>query len=99
MKQQKLKAKKLPKGVDETFLDAISSMNTDELKSVIVQLQIANRDNEEFKESPQFQEAQAEYDHAKDRYNLVAGPIRDVTVAVKNKTKLVIERLKEKGSA
>jgi len=81
---------KLPKGVDETFVSSIQAMTVDELKQMIVRLQIQNEENEAFKETEAYTEAQAEY-------QLVVGPVRDVTRAIKNKTKLVLERLKDKG--
>ena len=90
---------KLPKGVDQAFLDTINPMTTDQLKSTIVVLQVQNQENEAFKESDEYLAAEDEFKVAKDRHALVVGPIKDVTVAIKNKTKLVIERLKEKGGA
>lgn len=89
---------KLPKGVDTLFIDELNTMNTDQLKAKIVSLQIQNQDNEEFKASDKFIEAKGEFDYAKDRFDQVAGPVKETTVAVKNKTKLVVERLKEKGA-
>lgn len=96
---KKEKTVKLPKGVDQAFLDTIAPMQTDELKSVIVSLQVHNQENEAFKESDEYLAAEDEFKVAKERHDLVAGPVKDVTVAIKNKTKLVIERLKEKGGA
>lgn len=90
---------KLPKGVDETFIDSIQAMSVDELKAVIVTLQLQNDENEAFKDSPEFLAAKEEFDHHKDRFDLVAGPVRDTTTTIKNKTKLVIARLKDKGAA
>lgn len=90
---------KLPKGVAQEFVDIISTASTDELKALVVILQVQNHENEAFKETPEFIGVQEEFDHAKERYQLVAGPVKDVTVAIKNKTKLVLERLKEKGGA
>lgn len=94
---KKVQTKKLPKGISQEFVDSIQALTTENLKALIVGLQLSNQENEEFKASEAFEKVQAEYDTAKDRYNLVAGPIRDLTVSIKNKTKLVIERLKEKG--
>lgn len=90
---------KLPKGVSQEFVDNLNSMSTDDLKACIVRLQVQNQENEAFKETPEFQGAQLEYDMSKERYNLVAGPVRDTTLAVKNRTKLVVERLKDRGGA
>lgn len=95
MKQKKVK---IPKGVSQEFLDSIQSISTEELKSIIVTLQVQNDENEQFKLSPDFEYAKIEFDQAKDRFELVAGPVKDTTVSIKNRTKAVIERLKEKGS-
>lgn len=89
---------KLPKGVDETFVDGIQSMDTEQLKAVIVTLQVQNEENEAFKESDQYLAAKEEFDYHKERFNLIAGPVKDTSTAIKNKTKLVIDRLKEKGA-
>ena len=94
MKEPKVK---LPKGVDQLFIDEIASMSAEELKARIVTLQVQNQENESFKETPEFIGAQEEFDYAKERYDLVAGPVKETTVAIRNKTKLVVERLKEKG--
>lgn len=93
------KATKLPKGVPQEFIDSIASLSTDELKAVIVRLQLQNEENEAFKESPEYVQEQVFYDAAKERFSQTAGPVKEVTVSIKNKTKLVIERLKEKGGA
>ena len=99
MRKNQNKSHKLPKGVDQTFVDIIQALPTDDLKKLIVELQLKNQDNEEFKESPEFQLEVDKYTASKARYQLVAGPIKDLTVSIKNKTKLIIERLKEKGGA
>lgn len=91
--------KKLPKGVSQEFLDSLNTLSTDQLKGMIVTLQLQNEENNEFKESPQFVAAKEEFDIAKDRFDMVAGPVRDTATSLKNKTKVVIERLKEKGGA
>lgn len=85
-------------GIDQTFIDEITSQTVDQLKATIVRLQIQNEENEAFKESQEYIQAKSEYDLAKEKWNEVAGPIRDVTKVIKNKTKLVIDRLKEKGA-
>jgi len=97
MKKEKVKA--LPKGVSEQFADSLNNMLIDDLKAVIVRLQLENQENEEFKESEAFVKAKAEYDIAKERFDLVAGPVKDLTTSIKNRTKLVIERLRNKGGA
>lgn len=90
--------KKLPKGVSQEFIDSIQAQSTEELKALIVELQVANSNNEEFKASLEFLGAQDEFAEAKYRFDLVAGPVKDASVSIKNRTKLVIERLKEKGA-
>jgi len=90
---------KLAKGVTTEFVDSIASLKIDELKAVIVRLQVQNQENEAFKESEGYLKAQAEYDYAKEKYNEAVAPVKEVTVSIKNRTKLVIERLKEKGGA
>lgn len=96
--KQKAETKKLPKGVTQEFVDSIQAMKIDELKSLIVTMQMQNAENEAFKESEKYLQAKAEFDTAKERFELVAGPVKDVTVSLKNRTKLVIERLKDKGA-
>jgi hypothetical protein len=93
-KEQK---KKLAKGIDETFLDSINGLKIDELKARIVQLQVQNEENELFKESEAYTKAKAEFDYAKEQYQLVVGPVKETTTIIKNKTKEIIQRLKEKG--
>ncbi len=97
MKQPKSQVPKLPKGVNQEFLDGIQSMDTATLKAVVVTLQVQNQENEEFKASDAYVQEQEVYEQARERFNLVAGPVKDTTVSLKNRTKLVIERLKEKG--
>ncbi len=90
---------KLPAGVSQQFVDNLQGMQTDELKALIVTLQVQNAENEAFKDSEQFIAAQERYDEAKATYQLVAGPVKEVTTSIKNRTKLVIERLREVGGA
>jgi len=90
---------KLPKGIDEVFVDSLNTMQTPELKALVVQLQLQNQENEAFKESQSYLEAKAEFDYHKERFDQVAGPVRDTTTILKNKTKMVIEQLKQKGGA
>lgn len=90
---------KLPKGVSQQFVDGLNTASTVDLKSIIVTLQVQNQENEEFKLSDAFTQAQAEYDHAKEVFDQVAGPVKEVTTSLKNRTKIVVERLKEKGGA
>lgn len=95
--KQKIKSPKLPAGVNQEFVDGLQAMTTDQLKAAIVRLQVQNQENEAFKESDEFIAAQVEFDMAKDNYLLVAGPVKEVTVSVRNRTKIVVARLKEKG--
>lgn len=94
MKVQKVK---LLKGVTQEFVDGVAGQTTDQLKALVVQLQLQNQENEEFKASKAYVEEQEAYAQAKDRFDLVAGPVRETTTSLKNRTKLVIERLIEKG--
>lgn len=89
---------KLPAGVSQEFVDNLQGMQTDELKALIVTLQVQNQENEAFKESEGFLKAVDEFKLAKDKHSLVVGPVKEVTASIKNRTKLVIERLKEKGA-
>ena len=93
------KDKKLPKYIDSTFVDSIQALTIEELKSRIVQLQLQNEENEQFKESEKYLQAKASYDYAKEAYNEVVGPVKETTAILKAKTKLIIERLKERGGA
>lgn len=94
-----MKKQKNVKGVDETFLDSINNCTVEELKSRIVQLQLQNEENELFKESEAYMKAKAEFDYAKEQFDLVVGPVRETTTVIKNRTKAIIDRLKEKGGA
>ena len=96
---KKAETKRLPKGIDQTFVDSIQALTIDQLKARIVEIQLQNEENEQFKESEAYITAKAEFDYAKERYNLVVGPVKETTVTLKNKTKLIIERLKERGGA
>ena len=96
---KKQQAVKLPKGVSQQFLDGLNTASTVELKAIIVTLQVQNQENEEFKLSEAFIQAQGEFDYAKEVFDQVAGPIKEVTTSLKNRTKIVVERLKEKGGA
>lgn len=84
---------KLPQG----FEDNLNTMSTDELKALIVKLQVQNEENEVFKESEPYQQELQRYDLAKERFNEMAGPVRDLTKQLKAQTKATIDRLKEKG--
>ena len=97
MKKNKIQS--LPKGVSQEFLDNINTMSTDQLKAEIVTLQLQNDENEEFKSTEGYLEAEEEFQTAKDRYGLVVGPVKELTIGIKNRTKEVIKRLKEKGGA
>lgn len=94
MKQVKVK---LPKGVNQEFLDSTASMGTDELKATIVLLQVQNQENEAFKETEGYTTEADRFELAKERFQQVSGPVKETSVSIKNKTKLVVERLKEKG--
>lgn len=91
--------KKLLKGVTQEFVDGIQAMTTDQLKAQIVILQVQNQENELFKETPKMVELEEQFQQAKDAYAQVFGPFKEASVSIKNKTKLVVERLKEKGGA
>jgi hemerythrin len=99
MKRPRVQQPKLPKGVPQEFIDGIQAMTTDQLKAQIVLLQVQNQENEEFKLSEGYLKAEEEFKHHRDRHNEVVGPVKEVSLSLKNKTKLVVERLKEKGGA
>lgn len=99
MKHSKVQENKLPKHVSQEFVDGIQSMSTDQLKAQIVLLQVQNQENEGFMEEPKFQEEEQLFDIAKERHNQIVGPVKETRISIKNKTKLVVERLKEKGGA
>lgn len=93
----KVQKAKLLKGVTQEFSDGIEAQTTDQLKAVVVLLQLQNQNNEEFKNSETYLQEQDVYASAKERFDLVAGPVKETTVSIKNRTKLVIARLIEKG--
>lgn len=88
---KKEKRVKLPAGIDETFVSEIESLSSEDLKGRIVQLQAAKEDNDAFKLTEG-------YVQAKDDWEMVSGPVRDTNRAIKNKTKMIIELLKQKGA-
>lgn len=92
-----MKAIKLPPGVDQTFIDEVEGLSIPDLKAKIVELQIHNQENEVFKLSEDYLSAAEEYSEAKERWGYVDGPVKEVTVAIKNKTKIVVDTLKDKG--
>ena len=95
---KKAEKQKLPKGVDEVYVDSLNGRTIDELKAEIVRLQVQNEENEAFKESEQFQQAKSKFDYEKEQFDLIAKPIKETTTILKNKTKLVLQRLKDKGA-
>ncbi len=92
-------AVKLPKGVSQEFVDGIQAMTTDQLKTQIVTLQVQAQENEAFKESTGYVAAKEVFDTEKDRFELVAGPVKETATSLRNKTKLVVELLQLKGGA
>jgi len=94
----KIRKVKLPKGVTQEFVDGLNGQTTDQLKALVVQLQLQNQENEEFKNSEAYLLEQELHSQAKERFELVAGPVKETTGSLKNRTKLVIERLIEKGA-
>ncbi len=82
---------KLPRGVDEAFVDSINSMSTEDLCGLVVILQTGLSEVEAYKQAEVYQQAS-------ETYRMVVGPVRDAATSLKNKTKLVIERLKERGA-
>ena len=96
---KKAETKRLPKGIDQTFVDSIAGLSIDALKARIVEIQLQNEENELFKESEAYVKAKEEFDTAKERHQLVVGPVKETTTTLKNKTKLLIERLKDRGGA
>jgi hypothetical protein len=94
----KVQTKKLPKGVPQEFVDNIQAMTSDQLKGEIVRLQVQAQENEAFKESEKYVKEKETFDAARSRFNEVAGPVRETAVSIRNKTKLLVERMREKGS-
>jgi hypothetical protein len=89
-KAKKEKTPPLPFGIDETFVDALNSSSTDEIKALIVRLEGQKEEAEAMKESDAYREAKEDFD-------LIKGPYQDTKKTLKNKTKLAVARLKEKG--
>jgi len=83
-------SKKLTAGVSEEFADSLNNCTIDELKAKVVQLQVQVEENNAFKETQGYTDALT-------AYQLVVGPVRETARSLKNRTKMVIERLKEKG--
>lgn len=88
---------KLPNGVTQEFADSITAMSTEDLQAAVVRLQMQNQENEDFKESPEYLAEKEIFLAAKERFSLIATPVKEVTVSIRNRTKMVVERLKEKG--
>lgn len=87
----KQKKVRLPKGVDETFVEEIQRLDVAALKERVVQLQAAKETEvEDFKKSTGYLEA-------KSAWEMVNGPVKDTATAIKNKTKMILDALKEKG--
>lgn len=94
----KVQKAKLLKGVTQEFMDGIESQTTDSLKALVVTLQHQVQENEAFKESEAYLKEHELYTSAKERFDLVAGPVKESSTSLKNRTKLVIKRLIEKGA-
>lgn len=95
---KKSQGAKLPKGVSQEFLDSLNSMGTGQLQDLVFRLQVQNDENEQFKETEGYLAAEDEFATARERHNLVVSPVKDLTIGIKNRTKEVIKRLKEKGA-
>ncbi len=99
MKASKAPLVKLPKGVSQEFVDGIQAMTTDQLKALIVTLQVQAQENDLFKESEGYVKSKEAFDAAKQKHDLVANPVKDTAVSIRNRTKLIVKRLQEKGGA
>lgn len=84
--------KKLPAGVSEEFMSQLNTMDTGDIKNLIVRLQVHKQEAEAMKEAPG-------YVQAKDAWQMVSGPVRETATSLKNRLKMAVERLKEKGGA
>lgn len=84
---------------DSVFVDGIQSMSTDQLKALIVIIQVQVQENEAFKEAEEYLMAEERFKLAKEQRDLVAKPVKENANLLKKRTKLVVERLKEKGGA
>jgi hypothetical protein len=97
-RQPKAAKIKLPKGVTQEFVDSIQSMTSDQLKAAIVQLQVQTQENEAFKDDPKFVAEKDLLDQAKARFELIAGPVKETAISLRNRTQMIVQRLQEKGS-
>ena len=84
--------------VPQEFIDSINAMPIDALKALVVNLQVRQQENEAFKDSDVYQAEVSKLKIARDKFNEVAGPVRDLAKLLKLETNLVLERLKERGA-
>lgn len=89
---RKEKKKKMPLGITEEFVSECDSASSDNLKAMVVQIQGQADEARTFlKEDERLQELKAAYDEA-------AAPTRETLKVLKNRTKFIVDALKQQGA-
>lgn len=93
MSTEALEKKVLKLAGGKEFLIEVQRLSAEELEARISQLQVGLEESRSHKEENEALKA------AKEEVALLTGPYRDVESAVKLKTKVIIDLLKEQGKA
>lgn len=89
--EKKEKKKKLPLGITDEFVAECNSSDSSTLKALIVNIQSQAEEARTFlKEDEKILELKSQYDEA-------AAPTRETIRVLKNRTKFLIDALKEQG--
>lgn len=83
--------KKEPLGITPEFKDEVARMSSDQKKAIVFNLQA-----ESVKVTGFLKEDRA-VTSAKEAYEMIAGPARDTLKALKNRTKYIINDMKDSG--
>lgn len=89
-KNPKAQKKKYPAGIDETFVEEVEALSTDNLKSRLVGLNDGIDQAQDFLKKQEVLDLKAAYDE-------VAGPSRDAVRHGRAKIKFLLNLLREKG--
>lgn len=91
-KGRKQKEPKLPFGVTPEFVDELASATTEDLKAKIVTIQ------KDLAEVVNFLKTNENLEDLRNRLKEAEGPSKDTKKSLNNRTKLVLDTLKERGA-
>lgn len=91
-KQKRAPKPKLPFGITEEFVDQIDTSTTEQLKGIIVQIQ------GDLDEASNFLKTNEEIIRLKGELDMIKGPTNETKRSLTNRTKFIVDALKEKGA-